>query len=117
MNSSVILDSETSVMSSSCLVISESNRSNGPVKLLSETAKPGAGDWASSRSLGGGATGDQLSRHLTVGVCRGMIGGKGRYRCPGDAGVREFDSATDHGLQDVVPEVFHDAFENFARVQ
>ena len=80
MNSAVTALSETSVMSISCFVMSESNRSNGPSKLLRLTEKPddstgSAGSRGSTlgcpnsaATLRDGATGDQLSGQLAIGV-------------------------------------------------
>src|SRR5690606_35183190 len=82
MNSLVTLLNDTSVMSSSCLEIRFSSRSNGPSKFVSETRNPalsrtdstGSGTGLSSSestatagtSSGDGATGDQLPRQWQV---------------------------------------------------
>src|SRR5690606_13885399 len=96
MNSVVTVLSDTSVMSSSCLEIRESSRSNGPSKLPRVTenvtasgtagAVSSADDaaWVGSAAvtaLGDCATDDQLSSELTVGlrrrVLRGELGDRG----------------------------------------
>src|SRR5690554_3730399 len=97
MNSVVTMLSDTSVMSSSCLEIRESSRSNGPSKLPSLTENPAAsgtaaasgstdapgsiGTWAwlcsaADTALGDCATHDQLSSELTVGLGCGMLRGE-----------------------------------------
>src|SRR4051794_23572555 len=112
MNSSVMRDSETSVMSSSCLAMRVSSRSNGPAKLPSETENPDASAFgsasarasASATGLGGRATGDQFSRELTI--CRSgrVVGGKRRDGGTCDTGIRELHGASDDGLENLVSE-------------
>src|ERR1700744_765431 len=133
MNSSVTLLSDTSVMSISCLEMRVSRRSNGPLKWgrLTEnppsdsgTASSPAGDVSprsdrlgfspsnSAAALRDGATGDQLSRQLPIGLRRGMLGGKCCERFAGDTRIREFHGATDDRFENVVAEGVDDAFED-----
>src|SRR3954466_1528058 len=99
MNSSVTLLSETSVMSSSCLAISESSRSNGPLKLLSDSEKT-AGSAASATAasstpatLGDGGTRDQFSSDLPIGLGGCVLGGEGVQRRSGHRGIRKLHGA------------------------
>src|SRR4051795_2500032 len=115
MNSSVTLLSDTSVISSSCLAISDSSRSKGPLKLLSDSEKTAG--WAASVSaasstpagLGDGATGDQFSRDLPIGLGGGVLGGEGVQRRAGDRGIRELHRAPDDRLEHAVAEGLDDA--------
>src|SRR4051795_4903495 len=123
MNSSVTLLSDTSVISSSCLAISDSSKSNGPLKLLSDSEKT-AGSTASVSAasstpagLGDGATGDQFSCDLPIGLGGGVLGGEGVQRRAGDRGVRKLHGASDHGLEHAVTEGLDDPLEHLARVQ
>src|SRR6478736_9505541 len=95
MNSSVTFDSETSVMSSSCLAMSESSRSNGPSKFVRATRNAGspavpeasvcvASTWPAS---GDGATEDQLPGQLPVRLRRLVLGGEARDGRRGDRRV------------------------------
>src|SRR6185312_12544997 len=120
MNSSVTRLNEISVMSSSCLPMSESRRSNGPLKLLRLTENPEVSASPSATviaALGRRATGYQLSRELTVGLGCGVLWREGRDRSAGDAGIRELHGATDDRLEYPVAERLHDALEHLARVQ
>ena len=62
MNSSVMLESETSVMSSSCFAMRVRSKSKGPLKLLRLTENPAASVSNSVAPLGDCTTGDELSR-------------------------------------------------------
>src|SRR5690606_9037184 len=118
MKSSVTRASATSVMSSLCLVMSDSSRSNGPLKLSSRTSNPvRAGGSVGGGGSGGVATGEQLPRELPVrdgaGVGRRVDGdGLGR-----DGRVRELHGAPDHGLQQLVAERLVHARHDLARVE
>src|SRR5215218_10159736 len=121
MNSSVTCASAIWVMSSWCLVISPSRRSNGPLKLsrwtwnvvVRSTASPpvgaAAGPWRATAgaavrapSSGDVATGDELSGQLPVrrraGVGRRVRGDRLR----GDGRVRELHRPADDRLQERV---------------
>src|SRR5580693_5273617 len=125
MNSSVTRLSETSVMSISCFEMSDRRRSNGPLKLLRLTEKPAgssvrpaasatpaaAATGASTASLGAvsvtsssaaalcdGATGDQLSRELAIGLGCGRGRRKHGERLPCDTRVGKLHGSTDHTL-------------------
>src|SRR6188768_1728254 len=114
MNSPVTIESETSVMSSSCLPIRVSSRSNGPSKFSSRTenvafstAPSTASPPAESSALGDGATVDQLSSEPAVSLRGGVVGGELDDRGSRDAGIRELHGAADHGLEDLVTEGLH----------
>src|SRR5258705_13527438 len=121
MNSSVTALNETSVMSSSCLVMSESSRSNGPLKLLSVSEKPALSAertaLCSTAASGDGATNDQLSRELAVLVGGVVIGGEGRDRHVGDRRIRELHGAVDHGLEHLGAERLDDPLEHLTGVE
>src|SRR5690554_1407548 len=135
MNSPVTMLSDTSVMSISCLEISESSRSNGPSKLLSVTenfaaswlAAEAAADGSSAddasvastagTALGDCATDDQLSSELTVGLGRRVLRGELGDRGGGDGGIRELHGAPDHGLEHLVAEGLDDPLQHLAGVQ
>src|SRR5690554_764377 len=138
MNSLVTILRETSVMSSSCLEISESSRSNGPSKLPRLTENPAvsgtpaasvsttapdstdSSGWLCSvavTALGDCATHDQLSGELTIGLGCGMLRGElGDRRC-GDGCIRELHGATDDGFEHTVTERLHDPLQHLPRVQ
>src|SRR6186713_1105249 len=116
MNSSVIALSETSVMSSSCLAMSESSRSNGPLKLLRLTRNP-ASLSSSATGSGGSATIDQLSRELPVRLGRRVVRSEGRDGGASDVRVGELHRATDDALEHLVTESLDDPLEHLAGVQ
>src|SRR5680860_1802970 len=107
MNSSVTRLSEMSVMSSSCLLINESSRSNGPSKLPRATENAGA-----AAALGDGATDDQFPRDLHVGLGRGVLRRKLGDRNACDAGIRELHRAADDRLEHAIAERVDDALED-----
>src|SRR4051812_31901337 len=118
MNSSVTRASATSVMSSLCLAIRPSSRSNGPLKLSRWTSKPadplGAGAAGAS---GGVATGDELTGELAV---RDRAGVRGRVRGDGLGGHRrvgELHGPSDDGVQQGVAERLLDPGDDLAGVQ
>src|SRR4030095_10921360 len=130
MNSSVTAESDSSVMSNSCLAMSESSRSNGPSKFDSATRNPvsaaplPAGPLAppapsteTGRASGDRATEDQLPRELPVRlrrlVLRGELGDRGRR----DRGVGELHGARDDRLEHLFAERVDYALEHLARVQ
>src|SRR6185312_1362568 len=120
MNSSVTLLSDTSVMSSSCLPMSDRSRSNGPLKLLRLTENPCASISGSATviaALGRSATSYQLSRELAVGLGRGVIRRERRDRRSGDARIRKLHGAADDRLEHPVAEGLDDPLEHFARMQ
>src|SRR3954454_14162787 len=103
-------------MSSCCLPMRESSRSNGPSNSPTRTEKPtasGAPAGASASDGGGALTrdaapfsgallvsdlGDGTARHElagepTVALRRVVLGGEGRHRDAGHRGVRELDGA------------------------
>src|SRR5690554_3663275 len=124
MNSVVTRLSDTSVMSSSCLPIRLSSRSNGPSKPPTATWNPPA-DAAGSPSapsatvmaLGDGATEDQLASELAVCLRRRVLGGELGDRRRGDRGIRKLDGAPDDRLEHLVAEGLDDTLEHLARVQ
>src|SRR6187402_3172702 len=112
MNSSVTCASATSVMSSLCLAIRPSRRSNGPLKLVRWTSNalvptgalapvgPEADcSGGTARSSGGVATGDELTCQLTVGRRTGVRRGVRGDRLGGDGGVGELHRAADDRVQ------------------
>src|SRR6478736_8685926 len=125
MNSSVTFDSETSVMSSSCLAMSESSRSNGRSKFVRATRNAGspavpeasvcvASTWPAS---GDRATEDQLPGQLAVRLRGLVLGGERGDRRRGDGRIGELHGARDDRLEDLVAERVDDALEHLARVQ
>src|SRR4051812_39433659 len=115
MNSVVMTERATSVMSRSCLAMRERRRSKGPSKLLRLTRKPGS---CSTTSCSGScATGDQLSGELAVGLCGRVLRGEGGDRSPGDTGIGKLHRAADDRLEHRVAEGLDHALEHLARVQ
>src|SRR5690554_3156480 len=138
MNSVVTMLSDTSVMSSSCLEISESSRSNGPSKLprLTEntaaSGTPATSDsadapdstdtsgWLCSvavTALGDGATHDQLSGELTVRLGGGMLRSELGDRGSCDGCVGKLHGAADHRFEHAVAEGLNHALQDFPRVE
>src|SRR6201999_1048944 len=97
MNSSVTVDSDTSVMSSLCLEISPSSRSNGPSKTSRCTSKAPAPRGASSGSAAAfvviiiHASPDGAD-HEVVGAARVQVGEEDRDRLPHQAAPVEDDA-------------------------
>src|SRR5680860_1509840 len=119
MKSSVTRARATSVMSSWCLEISPSSRSNGPLKFSSRTSKgtvPGAGAVLTADS-GCVTTGDQLAGQLAVRVGPGAGRGVAGDRLGRHGGVRELHGARDDGVEDLVPEGLHHPGDDLAAVQ
>src|SRR6476661_10837155 len=137
MNSSVTFARAISVMSSLCLLMSPSSRSNGPENTSRCTSNgapplrrvmtppgvtcpadgPSTAVAASVTSSGRPTTGDQLSGQLPVrrgGAVRGGVGGD---RLGGERGVGELDRAADDGVEDLVAEVVDDAAHDLLAVQ
>src|ERR1700712_1471069 len=105
MNSSVTALSEISVMSSSRFEISESSRSNGPLKLLSDSENPvDSSTPTRSATLGDGTTEDQLSGDRAIRLGGGVVGGEDVQRSAGDGGVWELHGAANHAFEHTVAE-------------
>src|ERR1700749_159857 len=130
MNSSVTLLSDTSVMSSSCFEMSERSKSKGPLKLERLTENPASASasvpasdrlrFSPSNSADGlrdGATGDQFSRQLPIGIRGGMVRSKGSQRFTSNTRIGELYRATDDRFEHVVAEGAHNTFEHLASVQ
>src|SRR6202020_2554293 len=96
MNSSVTLDSDTSVMSSLCLEISPSSRSNGPSKTSRCTSKASAPRGASSGSAAFVViiihASPDVADHEAVIASRVQVGEEDRDRLPHQAAPVEDDA-------------------------
>src|SRR6202451_4855045 len=96
MNSSVTLDSDTSVMSSWCLEISPSSRSNGPSKMSRCTSKASAPRGASSGSAAFVViiihASPDVADHEAVIAPRVQVGEEDRDRLPHQAATVEDDA-------------------------
>src|SRR5450830_1862282 len=118
MNSSVTEARATSVMSSLCLPISESSRSNGPEKFSRWTSKVERDSACSASACSGGAaTGDELARQLAVRRRGRGARGVGKDRFGRDRRVRELHRPRDHRVQQPRPEGLLDARHYLSRVQ
>src|SRR3954470_6477130 len=113
MNSSVTRLREISVMSSSCLVISDRSRSNGPSKSPSETRKPTDSSAPAAPSgfavSGDGATEHQFPRQLTVRLRGLVLRRELRDRGGRDGRIGELHGPRDDRLEHPVAEGVDDA--------
>src|SRR5687768_312915 len=137
MNSSVTFARAISVMSSLCLLIRPRSRSKGPEKtsrwtsngvlpdrrVMTPPGVAGAGSGAGAvraswlTSSGRPTTGDQLSRELAVRRGSAVRRRVRRDRLGGQRRVRELDRAADDRVEDLLPEVVHDAAHDLLAVQ
>src|ERR671912_1676204 len=146
MKSSVTSARAISVMSSLCLLMSPSRRSNGPVKTSRLTSKAVAGARlvrtppGTTSAVGAAASGagpvpppassgtvtirsgrptarDELAGELAVGVRPLVRRVVGRDGLGGQAGVRELHGPRDDRVEHLVAEVVDDARDDLARVQ